>query len=245
MKKVLFVLFTVFIIVSFSGCILLNINGSDFNSVRGKGDPQKFEIRVGAYNGIRIEGFCNINYYAAPSNTVTLEIQPNLREYFIIEVEGGDLVVRTTRRISYNSGKVPVLTVSAPVLNRVNIDGGGNFTAHDKIISDSLSFTINGAVKGIAELDVNSTTVSLSGAGKMDLSGRSDTADFILSGAGELNALSLQTRDAKVKLSGAGKISLSCSDNLAVNAEGAGSVEYRGSPSVNMNTSGLVSIKKL
>lgn len=244
MKRVIiFAVCAAFIAVCFSGCVAVNF--SDFNAVAGKGDLEKYEFRVGGYSGIKANGLYEIRYYAASSNTVTLEVQPNLREYFIVEVISGDLVVRTTRRISPNSGKTPVLTVSAPVLNRVSIEGVGTFTAYNKMTADSFALNISGAGSGKAELDVKSLFVDLSGTGSFELSGRADSADLTMSGAGELKALSLQTQTANVNLSGVGTVSIYCAGNLFIDAGGMGAVEYKGSPVVNINKGGMVSIRKL
>lgn len=244
MKRIVkFSLFVMFTVVCLSGCVVVDF--SDFNAVTGKGDLESYEFRVGSYSGIRIDGLCNIQYYADSSDTVTLEVQPNLREYFVVEVKDGDLVVRTTRRMNFDTGKAPVLTVFTPVLNRLTIGGLSTFTANDKISADSFTLKLNGAGDGKAELDVNSFFADLSGAGSFDLSGRAETVDLKISGAGELDAISLQTQDAKLNLSGTGKIRISCARTLRIIADGLGSIEYIGSPSIDQNTSGLVSIKKI
>jgi hypothetical protein len=242
-KNILIVLCTLFVLC-FSGCVVVNF--MDAGSVLGKGDPEKYDIYAGNYNGIIVEGNCEIQYYAAPSNTVTLEVQPNLREYFVVEVKDGALIIRNTKRISYNSSKQhPVLTVSTPVLNSLTITGVCTFNANDKIKADTFNLEISGAGSGKAELDVTSLKANMQGAGSFELSGNADNVEIELSGAGELKAFSLQIREASVDLSGAGTIRVYCSEKLSVEARGAGTVEYRGSPSLSLNKSGVVNIKKV
>jgi hypothetical protein len=212
--------------------------------VFGKGDPEKYEIRVGDYNKIKVEGNCNIKYYTKPSDTVTLEVQPNLREYFVTEVRDNELIIRTTKRISYKSGKAPVMTVYAPALNSLKIAGTCTFNANDRIKAESFNLELSGAGDGKVELDVNSLKVNVSGAGKFKISGKADDAEIKLSGAGELDAFALQTREASVNLSGAGAIRINSSEKLYIKASGAGTVEYKGYPSLSLDTSGIVNIKK-
>ena len=240
MKKNIFVVMCILLALFFSGCIVVN----HVNAVSGKGTPEKYVITVGEYNGIRVDGVCEIQYYAAPSNTVTLEVQPNLREYFVIEVENGVLIVRTKKKISYNSDKAPVLTVSTPALNRLTITGACTFKTIDRIKADTFILDINGAGDGKIELDANRLVATVSGAGSFELSGKADNAQIKLSGAGELKAFSLQIREASVNFSGAGAIMISCSEKLSVEASGAGKVEYKGSPILSVNTRGPVSFKK-
>jgi len=243
MKKTIFIVLCALLVLFFSGCVVVSI--ADANAVSGKGAPEKYVINVGEYNGIKVEGLCEIQYYAAPSNTVTLEVQPNLREYFVVEVENGVLIVRTTKKISYNSEKAPVLTVSTPALNSLTITGACTFKTIDQIKTDTFNLNISGAGEGKAELDVNRLIASVSGAGSFELSGKANNAEIKFSGAGELKAFSLQIREASINFSGAGAVRISCSEKLSIEASGAGTVEYKGSPILSsVSTRGAVSFKK-
>jgi hypothetical protein len=245
MKKMLSILLCAVLLISaLSGCVSVNIGGT--GAIAGRGELEKFEVKVGEYSAIRVEGFAVVNYYSAPSDTVTLEIQPNLREHFRVEVINGELVAGMKRRMAFGSDfKVPVLTVSAPVLELLNISGAAMFTAHDTITSDSLQLRMSGAGTGTARLDVNSLDVNISGAGAFVLAGRADTARLSMSGAGAIEAVTLETRDAAVKLSGTGAIDITATETLDITASGAGSVQYKGGASVNINRSGLVAVTKL
>jgi len=243
MRKTNSIVLCTLLVLFFSGCVVVNFTDAD--AVSGKGTPEKYVINVSEYNGINVEGLCEIQYYAMPSNTVTLEIQSNLREYFVVEVQNGVLIARTTKRINYNSGKAPVLSVSTPTLNSLTIKGICAFKGNDRIKADTFTLEINGgAGEGKTELDVNSLKASISGAGIFELSGKADNAEIKFSGAGELKAFSLQMREASVDFSGAGAIRISCSEKLSVEARGAGTVEYKGSPILSLNTRGAVRIRK-
>jgi len=244
MKKALIIaLFTVISSAILSSCIVANL--IDGNAVTPKGEKQDHQFKVGQYSKIKIEGFCEVRYYSASSDTVTLSVQPNIFEYYTVEVINGELIVNTSKRIFYSANNVPVLTISTPVLNRVAIEGAGTFKAYDKIVSDSLEFILRGAGTAKAELEAGSIYADLSGAGKLELTGKADTAVLNMSGAGELNALSLKTQEAKIELNGAGKVSIHCTDSLKIDADGAGAVEYKGSPNLNINKNGIVSIRQV
>jgi len=233
--------------IGLSGCVIISFD--DFKSVTAKGSPEIYEFKVGEYNAIKVEGYCDIRHYSGGSgvspDTVSLSLPPNVREYYKVEVINNELIISTTRRINYRSNNSPVLTASTPVLNRLVIDGAGTFTAFDKITSSSLTFIIRGAGSAIAEFEVTSLYAELSGAGNMKLSGKADTADINISGMGELDALALETREAVINLSGAGNVSVSCSQDLRINADGMGSIEYRGNPRLILNKDGMVNIKQL
>ena len=231
------------IVMGFSGCVIVSLH--ELDTVAAKGDPEIYQLTVGKYSAIKVEGYLNIRYNAAASDTVTLSVPSNVREYYSVNVINDELVIRTTRRITFPDNARPVLTVSTPVLNRLTIEGAGTFTAQDKISSNSLNLTIRGACSGKAELDVASLSADISGAGKFELSGRAGAASLSLSGAGDLDALSLETREAKVNLSGAGTVRVNCLLNLDINASGVGTVVYRGSPSLSLHKSGMVSVRRV
>jgi len=227
-----------------TGCVTVSFSPLSGGGVTGRGSRETYSYSVGEITDIRVELYCNVEYYSAPSDTVTLEIQSNLRDYVKVEESGGVLTVRTSRRINW-TGKAPVLTVSSPALSNVSIAGAGEFTAHDTIKTDSFRFRMDGAGTGNADLDVGSLSVNMAGAGSFRLSGNADSADFVIAGAGEIDALPLQTRDAMINLSGVGTVKLGCSGSLDISAGGVGTVEYIGSPSINMNRGGLVSVSKV
>jgi hypothetical protein len=242
-KKISLTICIAIIAINVSGCVLINIG--NLGSITARGNHEIYEINVGSYKAIKITGACDIRYYSAPSDTVTLAIQSNVREYYIIEVINYELIVRTTRNISFGSDNIPVLTISTPSLNKMNLSGAGTLTTYDKMNTHSFDMKMNGAYNGNAEFDVERLSVEIAGAAKIDLSGRADTANFRLLGASEVNAFSLQTQNAAVDLAGAGTIRISCSDELTINASGASTIEYRGSPRINQNISGAVRVRQV
>jgi len=244
MKRLVFVLSMVFIAACMTGCVMMNFSPGQGGSLAGKGDPEVYTFQVGEFSEIKLDIFCETHYYAAESDVVTVEIQPNLYEYISVEESGGVLIVRSTRNINWSS-KAPVLTISTPVLNGLTLEGASDFTAHDPIRGDSFTIKMEGAGSIRAELDVDNLTVVLSGVGDLELSGRADRANFAMDGVGSIEALFLKTRETTINQSGAGDIAISCSEKLNINANGIGSVEYRGSPTLNLNNSGLVSVKKV
>jgi len=239
MKKIIVILLSLVMISALlSGCVYVRLPGV----VVGKGDPVVYEYAVSKYDRIRIEGYADVRYYASPSDTVTLEIQPNLVDHCSVEVVGSELVFRMKEDIT--TSITPVLTVSTPTLTRAVFSGAGRFTAYDKIISDSFSLSVSGAGGGRAELSVKDLSVNVSGAGGFELTGTADTAKINMSGAGSINALELETRDTSIIMTGAGTVKVNCTETLDINGAGAGSVEYKGSPSVNIDRSGLITVRQ-
>jgi len=239
-----FTLCAVLAISTFSGCVAVNFWNAPGGGVAGIGERGSYTYTVGEITDINIYMLCDVHYYSSASDVITLEIQPNLKEYISVTDSDGVLTLRTTRNIIW-SDKPPVLTVSTPALKRIMLAGAGEFTTHDPIKGESFKLDLSGAGSGKMQFDVNRLSVEMSGAATYELSGKADDATMVLSGAGNMDALALQTREASVEMSGAGIVRVNCTDALSIDASGVGSVEYRGSPRVTMDTSGLVSIKQV
>ena len=245
-KMVLIALCAIFAAVLLTGCIAVHVPRGWGFGVSGRGAPVAHTIEVGEFTEVRVELLCDILYSSAPSDNVTLEIQPNLMKYIVVEESGGVLIVRSTRNIRwYGDAGVPVLSISTPTLSRVSHAGAGSFRTIDPIIAESFTLSIAGAANSRAELDVENLYVKLTGAGDIELSGRANAADIDIAGAGKLDALDLQTRDTAINLAGVGTVRINCSDNLRLVAGGVGTVEYSGSPKIDISRAGLVTLRSV
>jgi len=248
MKKiVLIALCGVLAAVMLTGCITVVGPGMWWGwGPAGRGALETYSFDVGEIKEVKVELLCDILYYSEPSDSVTLEIQPNLMKHVVVTESGGVLTVRSTRNIHWTGNtRTPVLSISTPSLTRVTHAGAGSFRTVDPIVADSFTLRIAGATNNSAVLDVNSLSVNMDGAGDIKLSGRADTADIDMAGAGKMDALDLQTRDAKVNLAGVGTVRIGCSESLSIVAAGVGTVEYAGSPVLDISRGGLVSVRNV
>ena len=247
MKKiVLLALCCVFAAAMLTGCYTVNVPGMWGRRVVGRGAPETHTFNAGDFTEVRVELLCDIIYSSAPSDSVTLEIQPNLMKYISVKESGGVLTVQATRNIHWSGNvRTPVLHISTPSLKSVSHYGAGSFKTVDPIVTDTFSLSIAGAANSKAMLDVDSLSVNLTGAGNIDLSGRADDAYIGIAGTGKLNALDLATRDSKINLAGVGTVRISCSESLRIVAGGVGTVEYSGSPVVDVSRGGLVTLRSV
>ena len=247
MKKVVLLALCVMIAaVTLTGCIAVYTPGVWGRGITGRGAMETYTIEVGEFTEVRVELLCDILYSSEPSDSVTLEIQPNLMKHIIVEESGGVLKVRSTRSIRWTTNaQTPVLHISTPELNRVTHAGAGSFRTIDPIVADAFTLSITGAADSKAVLDVDSLTVKLTGAGDIELSGRADVADVGIAGAGKLDALGLKTRSTAINLAGVGTVRISCEESLSIVAGGVGTVEYSGTPVIDISRGGLVTLRSV
>ena len=88
-------------------------------------------------------------------------------------------------------------------------------------------------------MNANLLDVVVSGAGDIELIGKVEVQNVLLSGFGRYQAFDLESQEADVTISGAGGADVWVTEKLAVTISGAGDVNYYGSPTVTPDISGL------
>jgi len=95
------------------------------------------------------------------------------------------------------------------------------------------------------QVDAPRVTVKISGAGDLDMKGRTRDLEIDISGAGDAKCYGLLAENTKVSISGAGSAEVFASVALNARVSGAGSVTYRGdASSVEQKVSGAGSVRK-
>lgn len=228
------------------GCVTLNFSATGYGgAVRGEGEMTEVSFPVESYTKLVISNSVNLVYSAQPSDSITLSIQPNLAEYLTVESRSGTLYIGSDVFFETEPGKMPVLYVGNPDLAALQVSGLVEMSAGDPITGDAFELNVSGLCDIDCAVQVGSFTASNSGAGSIRVRGNADKASIHISGAGDIEALALQTREASISINGVGDASISCSDALEVNLSGLGSLRYRGSPAVSQRISGLGEIKQV
>ncbi|MBG0785508.1 MAG: DUF2807 domain-containing protein [Anaerolineaceae bacterium] len=130
-------------------------------------------------------------------------------------------------------------------IEAVKMGGAGNLEA-GHLEADKLSLAHNGLGKmQISDLHCQDLTAELSGLGEIFLKGAVQTQTVDLTGAGSYDAVGLESRVARVSLSGAGSANVWVEETLDASVSGAGSIRYKGQASVTQNRSGLGDIKPM
>jgi hypothetical protein len=83
----------------------------------------------------------------------------------------------------------------------------------------------------------------MSGACKVDITGKADKADYDMSGACTIKAADWPCKVVSADCSGAGKLELNVSERLNIDASGMSTVTYKGRPTVHLETSGMSKVK--
>ena len=94
------------------------------------------------------------------------------------------------------------------------------------------------------EVDLNELNIEISGGAELNIKGKANVASYDISGAGEVNAFELFSKEVYIDLSGAGEVNVNVESELDVEVSGAAEVNYIGSPKIREDISGAGSLNK-
>jgi hypothetical protein len=202
-------------------CLLFALAGCDVGGIRGNGDMVTREEKLEPFINVDAGGAFRVDWEKG-SPAISVTIDENLLQYVELEVRDRVLHIRTTRNIRPRHSIKVALTSDA--LEGVSFRGATELTAH--------------------QLTGSKFYLETSGASKATLEGTVDELIANITGAGDLRAESLQTKTAKVSVTGAGDARIAVSDDLKVSITGAGKVEYIGDPHIERKITGAGSIRR-
>ena len=218
MKKVLLIMFVLFA-ACFTGCSAVF---GLFGEV-GNGTIVKEEREIKNFTSIEISGAYSTEIMIGEEPSISIEADKNLLEYITTVNDGDRLIVKNSKPI-YSSHKIRI-NVTVPDLNQLQLNGAGSVYA--------------------ANISADKFYVYLSGAGSINLQGKSNKLEAGMSGAGSLDAIKFISKDVRVLVSGVGSADVYASNSIQAFVSGIGSVDYYGKPeNVVKNISGIGSISR-
>jgi hypothetical protein len=224
-------------------CCLILAVFSSCDQRTGSGNIITERRQTGNFTGIEVGGAFEVEIKTGPVTEVVVESDDNIIKYIETNVSGNVLEIKTNHSMGFNNAHYKVF-ITAPAINSIEASGAANIKAKDQLkSSDKISFDISGAAEVNASVDAPEVEVEISGAGNMELGGRTRSYKAKVTGSGDLKAADLLSENADVDVSGAGSAKVHASVSLKAEASGAGNISYKGGASVQQKTSGAGTIK--
>ncbi|MBN2446103.1 MAG: DUF2807 domain-containing protein [Phycisphaerae bacterium] len=192
------------------------------STTTGSGVVKTESRAVAAFDRVELTIAATITISVGGEQSMAITTDDNILELITTTVADGHLVIGCENTISPS---VPItIDISIPSLAEVNLTGAG-------------TISISG---------VNSETLELAiqGAGDINVSGKVDALAARISGAGNIGAAGLATREAVVRLTGTGSASVSPTETLDAIITGVGSITYAGDPEVTQKISGIGTVRR-
>ena len=241
----------------FSLCFIHTISAQ---RIKGSGPIVKEELGLKNFHSININSSLDVQLRQGNTQSVVAEGHANIIERIKTDVKNGMWSIDLMKG-NYSFKKLTVY-ITIPYLEQVKINGSGDVVASRFEVDDldiniggsgdvtfksgidienDLNIHINGSGDvALKDVDVKSTTCTVSGSGDIHLSGYADAAQYRISGTGDVDAMSFKSEEVSVNINGSGDVKVHANRNLEVNVNGSGDVYYRGDANVKskMNGSG-------
>ncbi len=212
--------------------------------------------KVGSFTAINVSNA--IDLYLTQSGTNEVAVSASTDEYrdkIITEVEGGTLIIKMDHKNGWFNWKYWGNTkakayVSVKDVDAIIASGASNVRIITKVESPKLKIRLSGAsdFKGVLELgalnlqvsgasdfkgriEAKSLVLDASGASTVELDGNVEDLSADVSGASNAKLQDLKAKGGTVQTSGASTAKVNVSQLLKLDASGASTIHYYGSPS--------------
>jgi Putative auto-transporter adhesin, head GIN domain len=172
----------------------------------------------------------------------TVTMDDNLTDRVEATVSGNELHLGIKPGMSVRNATLRA-DVTVGWLDRLAASGASHATIDSQLIGSALQLVVEGASQITGPVGVDRLEASGSGASVLTLSRRADSMHLDLAGTSRLLGSKLAVADLDAELSGASQATVAVSNTLAVTANGASILRYRGNPTITrQETSGVASI---
>lgn len=203
-----------------------------FAAPAGAADRTAF---VSDFDRVRVEGPFEVHVMtrAAPAARIA---GAGAGDGVDVRVESGTAVVRAGPR---GGGGVPIVYLRTTNLRGATVIGGGKLDIAGPLRAQRVDVQVSGGGSLSAPaIDAESLTATLIGAGTLSLGGRGGQVRLLSSGAGTVDAATLQADDLVIRGGGSGPITARARYFADVMNIGLGAVTVLGSPKCKTRASG-------
>ena len=193
--------------------------------IDGSGHPATQQRAVHDIFGIAVSVPAEVVVTQGRTEGLTITADDNLLPHIETVVESGVLRIRPRDEASF-SARTPIrIEVTARSPQLLAVSGSARIAAKSLVL---------GRVEAM-----------ISGSGRIEVSGAAPDFTAHISGAGEVDAARLASRDGHVAISGSGRIRLSAQRNVSASIAGSGDIGYYGDPKVEEHIAGSGRIHRL
>ena len=226
-------------------CLLISIISCS-NRI-GYLDQKGKTYKISNFEGVSFSGSFKIYAKQGNSEGLTLKGRPEDLQKIEAYVSSGRLVVKVKKNKGwYSRMKTITAELQFKNLSSIDLSGSCEWKGSNSMTFENMRIDMSGASECMQKLMGETLKVDGSGASDMELSGKVNTFNLDLSGSCEIDADLLECKKVSLESSGASELSVHVTEELKVDASGASTIKYKGSPTkVNSSTSGASTIRKI
>ncbi|AEJ20838.1 hypothetical protein Spica_2742 [Gracilinema caldarium DSM 7334] len=198
---------------------------------------------ITAFTTLKIPGTGKVTIRLGATPSLLIRADKSLLDKLTTEQQGSTLTLSQKSGIGFTINSPIEYEITTPSLQDISIAGSATVNVLDTLTGPVFTIEIAGSGDIRAALDVDTATISIMGAGKIELSGRTKKLSHTVLGSGDLKGEKLDGTEAKITILGSGNTSIGTFDSLDVTIAGSGDVIYSGNPRIQSKTPGSGKIR--
>ncbi|HEU4471266.1 MAG TPA: head GIN domain-containing protein [Flavisolibacter sp.] len=208
--------------------------GRNKKTLEGNGKLVTKEISVSSFSALKASGVYELRLSQGSKESVRIEADENLQEYFTVSNEGNVLVINTKKLndVSLKTKNKMKVYVTFNKLKELELSTVGNVACDQQLAFDNLHLKN----KSVGNVDLKLTASKLdlhnSSVGNVKLNGKAQDAVVKNSGVGSLDAGSFVVETMNIDNSGVGNAEVNAQKNLKVKDSFLSKVKNKGAAPV-------------
>lgn len=213
--------------------------------ITGSGTLKKESRSASSFKSIAASGSFNVYITPGSGSNIDIEADDNLLPYIVTEVEDGELKLHVKKGYDIKPTQKITVNVSMAEIKSLAASGTGGFYSKGTLKGGKVELGISGSVNIDMDLKADKLEVGVSGSTKITLKGTIPAVEYGISGSASVDALSLQSQNVEVGVSGSGDLAVFAEKKLDISVSGGAKVRYKGNPSINQSSSGSAKVTKI
>ena len=199
-------------------------------TVEGNGKVITRDVSISSFGVLKASGVYELKLTQGSQETVKIEADENLQQYFTVKNEGNKLVIdmdKLKNKNLKNKGKMKVY-VTFKKLKELDLSTVGNVVSDNHLSFDDLDLNTHSVGNIDLKLTANKLEMDNQSVGSVKLSGKAQDAVIKNSGVGNLNAGTFVVQTMNIENTGVGSAEVNADKNLKVKDSFLGKVKNKG-----------------
>jgi hypothetical protein len=207
---------------------------NDQETIEGNGKLVTRDVSVKSFNELEANGIYELKLTQGNTESVKIEADENLQEYFTVSNEGSRLVIDTKkfRNKNLKSKTKMKVYVTFKKLKTLELSTVGGVQSENQLAFDDLDFKAKSVGNVNLKLTVNNINLENKSVGNVELSGKAENAIVKNKGVGGLDASDFVVQTMDIDNSGVGHAAVNAQKTLKVRDSFLGKVSNKGAAPV-------------
>jgi hypothetical protein len=248
---------TTLVIIAIIAIVFTSCENYRLTGIRGSGLVVSENIEISLIEGLNLEIPATVYLTKGDEQSIRIDAQQNILDNIETHVSNEVLTIKFDKNVAKHEDIYVYITLAH--LKQLGISGSGeissesNFTTENKLIvsisgsgnidiaadAPEVEMSISGSGDIKLETFTQKLTGSISGSADILLDGKSEgSANYSISGSGNIKAYDFETLDCYVSTAGSGNAKVFATRTLDVKIAGSGDVYYKGNPTLSVNIAG-------